>query len=91
MPAAENPADLGTQAIVPFKQGDLWTKGPTWLNNPEAQPKQPEILETEHTKSELAGKKIKTLMAATTEQTTEINNFIEPMYKQHNYWKLTEE
>ena len=56
VPTAENPADLGTRAIVPFKQGDLWTKGPTWLNNPEAQPKQPEILETEHTKSELAGK-----------------------------------
>ncbi|CAB4033807.1 Hypothetical predicted protein [Paramuricea clavata] len=55
--AADNPNDLGTREAAPDKLGDLWYKGPDWLQKYNKWPEQPEINETTDVTQGLAMKR----------------------------------
>ena len=88
VPTAENPADLGTRAILPTKLGDLWLKGPEWLTISENEPVQPDIIATSEALSEITKKKEKSMMTTTDQQSNERKVFVEKMTQRCNYWKL---
>ena len=88
VPTSDNPADLGTRPKMPSRLEDLWMKGPEWLSDPQSQPTQPEIVETEESRSERATSKHheKSMMAAT--EPTIDPGFMQNMLERFNYWKL---
>jgi hypothetical protein len=57
VPTNSNPSDLGTRGVAPDKLGDLWYKGPDWLQKHDQWPEQPEINETTDVTQELAMKR----------------------------------
>ena len=57
VPTNSNPSDLGTRGAAPDKLGDLWYKGPDWLQKHDQWPEQPEINETTDVTQELAMKR----------------------------------
>ena len=70
----DNPADLGTRKTLPTPLNDLWRYGPRWLTNPEDEPEQPDIFDSEEAQSE----EIKSMFM--TIQTNE-ENLLEEMCK----------
>ena len=75
VPTNDNPSDLGTRGAAPDKLGNLWYKGPDWLQKHDQWPEQPEIKETTDSKQELASKR--TLVKQGVERDLEmINNML---------------
>ena len=88
VPTSDNPADLGTRAKNPTQLEDLWMKGPKWLSEPQSQPTQPEIVETEESRSEQkALKQQERSMMAATEPTID-PGFMQKLLERFNYQKL---
>ena len=61
VPSNQNPADIGSRGVYGNQIPELWWTGPTWLQQPEQWPPQPNIMLSDE--SEKEAKAIKTLLA----------------------------
>ena len=67
-----NPADLGSRECSANKLGDIWWKGPDWLENIEKRPTQIEIKANEE--SEKEAKIVKEVMCTEIDYETIFDN-----------------
>ena len=61
VPSNQNPADIGSTGAYGNQIPDLWWTGPTWLEQPEHWPPQPNIMARDESEKET--KTVKTLLA----------------------------